>query len=156
VILTKNGRIHSFEETLLRRTLEMRFLPVMYGDAVLDTDIGFTILSGDQLTSALAMRFNAERIVIGVDVDGLCDGDPKAGKAEVLEHLTLNELKQIQHKLVKPTTADVTEGMYGKVSELIPALELGIPTTIVNATEPDRVYCALTGQKVKGTLIEKE
>jgi isopentenyl phosphate kinase len=156
-ITTKKGRIQSFEENQLRMLLEMGFLPVMYGDAVLDTEVGFTILSGDQLVSYIATRFNAERIIIGVDVDGLYDADPKVKKtARMLRHLTLKELKALQNQLNQPTVCDVTGGMCGKIAELVPAVELGIPATITNATKPNYIYMALKGERVEGTLIEKE
>ncbi len=45
----------------------------MYGDAVLDQKLGFTILSGDQLVAYLAIKYNASKIVIGTDTDGLFD-----------------------------------------------------------------------------------
>lgn len=157
VIITRNGRIRSFEETLIRRMLEMGFLPVMYGDTVLDTDLGFTILSGDQLVSNLAIKFGAERVIIGVDVDGLYEADPKVEKtARMLEHLTLEELKKLQDKVGNSKAVDVTGGMLGKIVELFPAIDYGIRTTIVNAAEPNNIYKALIGEKVKGTLIEKE
>jgi isopentenyl phosphate kinase len=156
-ITTENGRIKCFEDTPLEILLEMGFLPVLYGDAVLDTKLGFTILSGDQLVSFLAMRFNAERIIIGVDVDGLYDTDPKAGKnARILKHLTLEEVRRLQSKLDKSTACDVTGGMFGKICELLPALEQGIPVTIVNAGKQNNVYKALRKEKVDGTQIEKE
>jgi isopentenyl phosphate kinase len=155
--LTKNGRIQCFEETQLKTLLKMGFLPVMCGDVVLDTELGFTVLSGDQLLAYIATKLNAERIVIGVDVDGLCDADPKAEKAaKVLKHLTLKELKLLLNKLGKPVASDVTGGMFGKISEVLPAVEQGIPVTIVNATKPNYIYKALKGEKVEGTLIEKE
>jgi len=156
-IMTKKGRIQCFEEAPLKMLLEMGFLPVMYGDAVLDTELGFTILSGDQLVSNIATRFNAERIIVGVDVDGVYDDDPKVKKtAKMFKHLTVGELKKLQRKLDKPTACDVTGGMLGKITELLPALEKGIPVTVLNATKPNYIYKALKGEMVKGTLIEKE
>jgi isopentenyl phosphate kinase len=156
-IMTKKGRIQCFEENQLKTLLEMGFLPVMYGDAVLDTELGFTIVSGDQLVSYIAARFNAERIIIGVDVDGLYDADPKVKKtARMLKHLTLKELKALQSQLSEPTTCDVTGGMFGKIVELLPAIEQGVSVTIVNATKPKNIYNVLKGEKVEGTLIEKE
>lgn len=155
-IMTENGRIRHFEDATLRKLLEIGFLPVLYGDAVLDTTLSFTILSGDQITSTIATRFNAERIIIGVDVDGLYDSDPKTEKnAKIFTHLTLEELKKIQNKIVRSTARDVTGGMFGKITELVPALEHGIPVTIVNATKPKYIYKALRGESVEGTLIEK-
>jgi isopentenyl phosphate kinase len=156
-IITKKGRIQCFEETSLKMLLDMSFLPVTYGDAVFDTDLGFTILSGDQLVSHIAIKFNAKHIIMGVDVEGLYNADPKTEKnAKMYSHLTLTELKTLRNKLGKPSACDVTGGMFGKMEELIPAVEKGIPVTIVNASKPNHIYKALKGEKVEGTLIEKE
>jgi isopentenyl phosphate kinase len=156
-IMTENGRIQSFEENLFKTLMKMGFLPVIYGDAVFDAELGFTILSGDQLVTHLAARFNAGRIIMGVDVDGLYDADPKTKKtAKMYEHLTLAELKALQSGLCKPASGDVTGGMFGKIKELLPAVELGTPVMIVNATRPNYVYKALKGENVEGTLVEKE
>ena len=155
-MITENGRIKLFEDTILRMLLGMSFTPVLYGDATLDEKLGFTILSGDQIVSHTARKLNACRIVMGVDVDGLCDADPKENKnAKLYTHLTLQELKDVQGKLGKSTAADVTGGMLGKITELVPAIEQGIPVTIVNAAKSNNVYKALIGEKVEGTIIEK-
>jgi isopentenyl phosphate kinase len=155
-MITENGRMKLFEETILRMLLKMNITPVLYGDATLDEKLGFTILSGDQIVSHIARKFNACRIVIGVDVDGLYDVDPKEAKnAKLYTHLTLRELKDVQGKLGKSTAADVTGGMLGKITELIPAIEQGIPVTIVNAAKPNYIYKALIGEKVEGTIIKK-
>jgi isopentenyl phosphate kinase len=73
----------------------------------------------------------------------------------VYPHLTLQELKAFEGKLGKSTASDVTGGMLGKVTELIPAVEQGIPVAIVNAAKPNRLYRALIGEKVEGTIMEK-
>lgn len=156
-IITNNGRIQRFEDAPLKMLLKLGFLPVLYGDAVLDSKLGFTILSGDQLVSVLATSFHSEHIIIGVDVDGLYDDDPKIKKtAKMFRHLTLEELERLRSKFGKSTMCDVTGGMFSKIAELLPAIELGIPVTIVNATKPNYIYKVLTGKKVKQTLIEKE
>jgi isopentenyl phosphate kinase len=155
-VITENGRIKVFEDTAIKMLLKMGFAPVLYGDATLDEKLGFTVLSGDQLVAYLAAKFNACKIVIGVDTDGLYDADPKTNKnAKLYTHLTLRELKEIQGKMAKPSAADVTGGMNGKVNELVPAVEKGIPVTIVNASKPTHVYKALVGESVEGTSIEK-
>jgi isopentenyl phosphate kinase len=156
-IVTEDGRIRSFEDTPMKMLLRIGFLPVLYGDAVPDVKLGFTVLSGDQLVSALATRLNARRIIVGVDVDGLFDADPRvAEKAKKFSHLSLDELKQLQGNVGKSTTCDVTGGMFGKIAELLPALEKGISVAIVNATRPGRIYKALKGENIECTLIEKE
>ena len=84
------------------------------------------------------------------------DADPKVKKtAKMYAHLTVSELEKIKTHLGGSTAADVTGGMLGKVSELIPAVTQGIPVTMVNAAKPNRVYKALMGEAVEGTVIEK-
>jgi len=154
--LTENGRIKSSECAMVERMLKMGFTPVLYGDATFDEKLGFTVLSGDQLVTYLALKFDACKIVMAIDCDGLYDADPKIDKnAKMYQHLTLKELQTLQGKLAKPSAGDVTGGISGKVSELLPAVEKGIPVSIVNGTKANRVYKALVGEKVEGTLIEK-
>jgi len=156
-IITENGRIRSFEDTPLRMMLNMGFYPVLFGDAVLDTKMGFTVLSGDQLVSALATSLKTERVIIGVDVDGIYDADPKVKKAaKMIDHLTLTELRSLQGILGKSTACDVTGGMFGKMTELVPAIEHGTQVSVVNATTAGNVYRALAGERVRGTTIQKE
>jgi isopentenyl phosphate kinase len=105
----------------------------------------------------LARKFGAGKIVIGVDTDGLYDADPKVAKnPKLYAHLTLGELEKVKGKLGGSTAADVTGGMVGKIAELVPAVAQGIPVAIVNAAKPNRVYKALMGDAVEGTVIEKE
>jgi isopentenyl phosphate kinase len=155
-VVTKSGRIQRMEDKPLKKMLETGFVPVLYGDAVLDLETGFAILSGDQLVSSLAVRLNADRIIIGTDVNGLYTADPKIdSSAHLIQHITLNELKDLQHKIEESKTIDVTGGMLGKMLELRSAVKKGIRTIIVNAAKPDMVYKALKNKKVVGTIIEK-
>ena len=155
-VVTENGRIKIFEDKILKSLLKMGIIPVLYGDAILDEKLGFAVLSGDQIVSHLAMKFDADKIVIGIDTDGLYDADPKVTKnAKLYSHLTLSELKKVKSKLTGSIAADVTGGMLGKITELVPAIEQGIPVMMVNAAKPNRVYKALMGEKGEGTFIEK-
>ena len=154
--MTENGKIKVFDETVLKAMEKMAFTPVMYGDAVLDEKLGFTILSGDQLVAYLAIKYKASKIVIGTDTDGIFDADPKTNPdAKPYKKLTLAELKVIQPKLGKATGKDVTGGMAGKIAALIPAIEAGVHVTVTGATKGLSIYRALTDQSVLGTEIEK-
>jgi isopentenyl phosphate kinase len=155
-IVTKSGRIATINEEPLKRLLQTGLVPVLYGDAVLDSDLGFTILSGDQLAAYLAVQFSAERIVMGIDVDGLFTADPKKkASASLIRHCTVHELKAMKTQIKETGIVDVTGGMLGKTIELTPAIETGIPALIVNAAKPMNVYKALKGEEVIGTLIQK-
>ena len=155
-VITKSGRIQVMEQEPLTKLLRIGFVPVLYGDAVLDSDTGFAILSGDQLVSTLAIRLDACRIIIGADVDGICAADPKIDPSvKLFHHISLSELKKLQPNVGKAKATDVTGGMFGKIMELIPAIEQKIKVIIVNATKPNNVCKALKGEKVVGTIIKE-
>jgi len=155
-IVTKSGRIQTLMDEPLKKLLQTGFVPVLYGDAVVDSDLGFTILSGDQLIAYLAMHLNAERIIIGIDVNGLYTADPKTdSSARLINQVTLKELKGMLQQIEEAKVTDVTGGMLGKIAELMPTIEKGITAFIVNAAKPKNVYKALKGEKIICTLIER-
>jgi len=153
--VTNEGRIQIFRAEPLTRAIRTGLIPVLYGDAVLDTDQGFAILSGDQIAAFLAVKLNAVRLIMGVDVDGLYDSDPKTNpSAQLISHLTLEELQELRGKIGESQSPDVTGGMLGKVSELMTPVSRGIQAVIVNALKPGNIYKALKGEEVVGTKIE--
>ncbi len=155
-LVTADGRIKSMELKPLKKMVKMGIVPVLYGDAVPDTKKGFTILSGDQLVSWLAIKLGADRIIMGADVDGLFSADPKFdSSAKLIEHITLEELKNLEHNIQGSRATDVTGGMLGKIREVAFAIDHDIETLIVNATVSGMVYKALTREKLNGTIIEK-
>jgi len=155
-VVTNSGRISCIEEQPIRKLLEIGLIPVLYGDAVLDFVLGFTILSGDQLAAFLAMKLGASQIILGIDVDGLYTSDPKSDtSARLVRHISLRELRNMQHEIEEAKVTDVTRGMLGKILELMPAVEKSIPALIVNAARPNNIYKALKGEKVTGTTIVK-
>jgi isopentenyl phosphate kinase len=154
-IITKAGRIYFFEDKPLRQAFETGLVPVLYGDAVLDIDKGFAILSGDQIAAWLAVKLCAKRLIMGVDVDGLFTGDPKRDKtAFLIRRLSLAEMKRLKERISGTSVTDVTGGMLGKMSELVHPVSLGVQTLIVNALKPDNIYYALRGEDFIGTRIE--
>ncbi len=156
-VVTKAGRIKTFYDDALRMFLKTGFVPVLFGDTVLDTEIGFTILSGDQLVATLATEFNATKLVFGVDVDGLYTTDPKAdASAQLISNTTFEELKKMMPKIRGSKTTDVTGGMLGKVLEIINMMNASIQVIIVNAIREGNIYKALRGEKVVGTIIREE
>ncbi len=154
--VTENGKINFFDDTALKAMSKLIYTPVLYGDVVFDDKLGFTVLSGDQLVTYLALKYKAQKIVVGVDTDGLFDCDPKNNPdAKAYKTLKLKELKDLQPKLGKAQGTDVTGGMAGKIAELIPAIEAGVHVTVTGATKKLSIYRALTDQSVLGTEIEK-
>lgn len=154
---TRGGRLHHFDVTILQHVLHLGCIPVLYGDAVVDLDLGFTILSGDQLAAALATAFQADHVILTVDVDGLFTDDPKVNpNAVLIPQIALGEVKGLLNRIAEATTVDVTKGMRGKITALLPAVERGSQITLVNASVAGRLTKALKGEAVTGTHITRD
>ncbi len=153
-VTTSKGRIESIDLKPIRELLRIGLVPVTCGDAVSDRALGFTILSGDQLISSLSVSMKASRIVVGVDVDGVFTSDPKINPdADLVSCLSLREARKMLSSLGKSASTDVTGGMFGKIRELLSAVETGIEIVLVNASVPGRLLEALTEKDFVGTRI---
>jgi isopentenyl phosphate kinase len=154
-ISTHEGRLQEYDLRLVRWYLDSGMVPVMYGDAVLDSALGFTILSGDQLAVRLAIDLKADTLLFGVDVDGVYTGNPKMAKsAKLIEKLSLGQVRSIIG-IGEATSTDVTGGMLGKIKEAQIAVEFGVGVQMMNALVPGRVFEALKGEPVVGTILTR-
>ena len=151
MLVTENRRLVDIDVSILKRCLNTGLIPVMYGDAVLDTQQGFAILSGDQLIVRLALELNVERVIFGSDVDGIYTSNPKLDKdAKLIPELSLSNFNAY---IGDTTFTDVTGGMLGKLNEAKEAVRSGAEVVFLNALAPKRVEAALKGEKVIGTII---
>ena len=155
-IETHKKRIINADLDLISKYLDLGFVPVLYGDVVLDMDkkIKMAVLSGDQIVKYLAENLKPEKVILGSDVDGIYNRDPKKyPDAHLMKVVT-------SHKELESTdniqTVDVTGGMGGKLGELLELAKIGIESEIINANHDNNIKKALNGEKGIGTLIRNE
>jgi isopentenyl phosphate kinase len=154
-IITNNKKIGEVDFKIVELYIKAGMVPVLYGDAVLDTEIKFTILSGDQLAARLAIDLKAQRLIYGVDVDGVYTANPKlTSNARLIEDLSLSHMKGMV-KIGEALSTDVTGGMLGKVQEATSAVEAGVNVLILNALKSDYIYNALRGESVVCTRLRR-
>ncbi len=152
-VQTRNKRIIHADMDLVKKYLDMGFVPVLYGDVVLDMDnkIKMAVLSGDQIVKYLAENLKPEKVVLGSDVDGIYNRDPKKyPDAALMKVVTSKDDLESTHST---QTADVTGGMGGKLLELLELTKIGIESEIINASHDNNIKRALNGEKGIGTLI---
>ena len=143
-----DGNLDSF-----KRYLEKGFIPVIYGDVVLDDELEICVISGDQLIQYLAKNLNPDMVVLGTDVDGVYNKNPKTHDDAIFfdKFSSLDDLDTLEGT----TNVDVTGGMVGKIKELLYLADLGIESKIINAEVEDNVFKVLENEKVKGTVISR-
>ncbi len=154
-VQTSNKRIIKADLDLISKYLDMGFVPVLYGDVVLDMDdnIKIAVLSGDQIIKYLAENLKPEKVILGSDVDGIYNKDPK--KYPDATHLKVVTSHKDLESADNTQTIDVTGGMGGKLSELLELANIGIESEIINASHDNNIKKAINGEKGIGTLIRK-
>jgi len=155
-IRTRNKRIEEIDLGIVRNILDLSMIPLMFGDVVLDQELKFCILSGDQLTSRLAMELEAKRMILATNVDGVFDSNPKNPEAKLMKRMTIQDVKNlVETEAESDQSVDVTGEMIGKMREILPVVEKGIQVIVLNGRMPGRISMALSGKRVIGTTIEK-
>lgn len=152
-IITKNGRIHSCNLGLINKYLNWGFVPVLNGDVVVDMNesIKMCVLSGDQIIRYFGENLKPDRVIVGSDVDGIYDKDPKKySDAKPMKIVTSFDDLSAEGSL----NVDVTGGMHGKLNELLDLAQMGVESEILNACKKDSIKKALD-HEITGTLIKK-
>ncbi|WP_158853531.1 isopentenyl phosphate kinase [Halorhabdus sp. CUG00001] len=115
------------------------FVPVLFGDVVVQTGVGATILSGDEIAVMLARSLSADRIGLCSSVPGVLDDS-----GTVIDRI--DEFGAVAAAVGNSEATDVTGGMAGKVQAL---LDVSTPASIFG---PDALSAFLGGER-PGTLI---
>jgi isopentenyl phosphate kinase len=152
-ITCKAGRIEDMDAGVVKKFLELGTIPVLFGDVVLDKELGFCILSGDQITTHLALKFDADRVILAADVDGVYDRNPKKfDDAKLITEINCTEGDILD--TLTTEDGDVTGGIKGKIEELIMLAKNGVPSQVINAMVAGRLKKALSGEDVTGTVVK--
>jgi isopentenyl phosphate kinase len=170
-VLARNGKIKTWDTSVIEATLKAGQIPMIHGDVVIDKGQGFTICSTEALFDFLVESLEPARIVLASDVEGvyLESSSPVVGVetrplrqgVEVIKTITpanrtavRRAMKQSGVKHGSKRVYDVTGGMVAKVEHLAamnrrhPKLE----TQIISGLVPGAVEAALRGETV-GTVI---
>lgn len=153
IITASNKRISQANLDKFRQYLEKGYVPIIYGDVVLDDELEMAVISGDQIIQYLAVNLNADKVILGTDVDGIYNKNPKIHKDAFLydKFSSFDDLEVFEDNI----DIDVTGGMVGKIKELLYLADSGINSIIINANIENNIYKALEQEKVTGTIISK-
>jgi len=137
-----------------RRTLAQlladRVVPLINeNDSVATEELRFG--DNDQLAAQVVNTCGADLLILLTDVDGLRDGDPRAGRAT-----RIAEVDEVTPKLLQLAggegTALSSGGMRSKLLAARAAGRFGVPTVIADGRRKDVLRRILAGENV-GTLV---
>jgi len=152
-IFTNNQKVSKHLTDQIKNALNIGLIPIVYGDAVMDTKMGFCIYSGEKtlnfLASVLKNDYKITKIIYVTDTDGVYDSQGKT-----ISKITPNNFQKFRKSILGSQKTDVTGGMLHKVEEsLKTAKKLKIPTYIINGNKKGNLKEAIFG-KPRGTIIE--
>jgi isopentenyl phosphate kinase len=100
-------------------------VPLLGGDINVDTVMGWSVGSADQLAVILCEEMNAKRLIFASDVPGLFDADPKLkDDASFINTINLNDLEATLKRMGVSGVEDASGGMKGKLRSIVPAKPL--------------------------------
>jgi len=149
IALARNGEIVKMDTTVIERIFESGQIPMIFGDAVLDEDLGFTIVSTEGFFRHLAGVFPPSSIVMACDVDGVFNSDPNVDPdAWRIPRIDSKNIDEVLEGLTEGKVSDVTGGMAGKVRAAydLACEVMDCEVRIVTGVIADRVRDALTGR----------
>ncbi|XP_024371909.1 isopentenyl phosphate kinase isoform X2 [Physcomitrium patens] len=152
----------------IQRAVDAGFVPVLHGDAVLDSTLGCTILSGDIVVRRLAEVVKPSFVVFLTNVPGVFDRPPEEPNATLLREIVVFE--DSSWTIVDPPLGaegkggavaahDTTGGMSTKIAEAASIAATGIDVFVVEAGTPHALEVLrgnvkkLNTKSWKGTLI---
>ncbi len=158
IAISSGGIIKEMYMETIRHLLKHNIMPVLYGDVGMDTQLGCTILSTEEIFRYLAVELSKEfsvKIIMCEAIDGVYTKDPNlfsdAKLIPLIDHTNINE---VLNYVSGAYGVDVTGGMKHKIEILYKLAEMGIESIIINCKIRGRLIKAVEGRRVKGTIIK--
>jgi isopentenyl phosphate kinase len=151
-ITTKDQTIITWDISPIKKAIDSKLLPVVFGDVVFDKSIGGTILSTEDLFVHLAAELAPNRILLaGID-PGVCEDYPDCNS--VIPRITPADLPGLEGKLSDSDAPDVTGGMEAKVKQMLQLVEKNptLEILIFSGEEPGVTAAAISGES-PGTIL---
>ncbi|KUK79635.1 MAG: hypothetical protein XD95_0238 [Microgenomates bacterium 39_7] len=152
-MVAKNHELSTIFTQSLELLLEHNLLPVVYGDQILDEEVGCTIFSTEKVLVHLALELKAkgyeiEQIIQCGQTSGVYDADGKT-----IPEINSSNFAQYKQALGGSGGVDVTGGMLHKVEETLELAKKGIPGLIIDGIVHGTLSDAIEGKQVVGTKI---
>ena len=160
MVVSEKMRMNNYFLDALRSFVDLETVPLLGGDMLIDSVMGWSVGSGDQLAVLLAKELGAKKLIFASDVAGIYDADPKKNPdASPIERVNLNELDKTFERMGASSVADASGAMKGKLKSIVPAtplIEKGLDVGLLSMMEYGTLTKFLKGEKVQATRVVVE
>ncbi|TFG29422.1 amino acid kinase [Candidatus Thorarchaeota archaeon] len=145
----------SFEP--LKGWLSIGTIPLLGGDVLYDSVMGFSIGSGDILAVELANQLEAKRLIFAMDVAGIYDDNPQTNPdASLICDIDIHDIARVLEGMQQLGRLDASGAMKGKLASVSTAMGLieeGLETTLLSMMDYGNLIALLKGQEIDCTRI---
>lgn len=155
-ILARNSQPKKVFIKPIRLALQLGFVPLVFGDVIVDIVQKATIFSTEKVFAALIpqlikLNFSVSKIIHCGITDGVYDVEGKTIKV-----INVKNFNSIKESFKEVEGFDVTGGMAHKVEESLKLVEkYNLTSVIINGKRKGELKKAILGKSIKGTLIQK-
>ncbi len=151
-MVSKDRKVIHHNILAIRKSLDVRLLPVVYGDVAFDENLGGTILSTEDVFTFLVDQFSPSRILLAGIETGVWQDFP--ARTRLVKQIQLSDYEKMRAGIGGSASTDVTGGMKAKVEEMLKLIQKnkGLTVQIFSAEESGFLTRALRGENV-GTLL---
>jgi isopentenyl phosphate kinase len=141
------GQLVEFDGEPFLQALEAGVAPVSFGDVVPDDEWGFSILSADDIATALVPVVHPSRVVFASDVPGILQ-PPTGSRRQVVPELTDEAVEQLA---TTHGRRDVTGGIRKKAEAMRAIARAGVDAALISGLTDEAVSRAIRGEAVYGS-----
>lgn len=152
LIVARDGQPVGWDIRTIQMALDHGLIPLVNGDVVFDTQRGGTILSTEEVFSALATALHPRRVLMAGIEPGVWADFPAC--THIVDHITSGGFTSLGRGLSGSASVDVTGGMRQKVELMLRLVQRvpGLEVLIFSGLEPGLVQRVLMGAQA-GTRI---
>ncbi len=161
IVTQTNTNFAQIYTNTISTALAQNIVPILYGSMVLDSELGFSVCSGDTVIAELAQILPIAQIYFASDVAGIYTADPHTNPdAKHIAQITFDEITSLTTNgtLGKSRHTDATDGMRGKLTPFTQfAQNQNLEKiTIFDGTNPHNFYGIINNKfHAKSTIITK-
>ena len=160
MIISEKMRMTNYFLDALRSFVDLKTVPLLGGDMLIDSVMGWSVGSGDQLAVLLAKELGAKKLIFASDVSGIYDADPKKiSDALPIERINLNELNATLERMGVSGVTDASGAMKGKLKSIVPVkseIEKGLDVGLISMMTYGNLKLFLKGEEVQHTRVSVE
>lgn len=139
---------------VLESYLAKNFIPVLYGEAILDLKLNSTTISSDVILYLLAkyfvhhQKFKINKIINAGNYLGVLDN-----KQQVIPKINQHNFAQMKQYFYKSPHTDISGAMETKVKELLKIAKLNLQAIIIDGSKIGNLQKIFINEEFVGTIV---